>query len=126
MCVLARASRLSQPTTGAYKSPVRRAGWRCVVSAYVARTYDWGSTTGWWLDGKLAAVFCEFRATKFMPVSQAICERAVALTKHYGKRLYGYDAIHLATALEYKVKAFVTNDKTLLNLQVNELDIKGL
>lgn len=78
------------------------------------------------LDGKLAAVFCEFRATKFMPVSQAVCERAVALTKHYGKRLYGYNAIHLATALEYKVKTFVTNDKTLLNLQVNELDIKGL
>lgn len=78
------------------------------------------------LDGKLAMVLRDFGATRFMPVSQAICERAVALTKHYGKQVYGYDAIHLATALEHKAQAFVTNDEVLLNLQIDGLAIRGL
>lgn len=78
------------------------------------------------LDGKLAVVLRDFDATRFIPVSQAICERAVALTKRYGKQVYGYDAIHLATALEHKAEAFVTNDKALLNLKIEGLDIHGL
>src|SRR5580698_7651091 len=49
------------------------------------------------LDKKLALILDDFGATRFVPVSQAICERAVALTKRYGKQAYGYDAIHLAT-----------------------------
>lgn len=65
-------------------------------------------------------------ATEFVPVSQLICQRAVALTKRYGKQVYGYDAIHLATALELKAPVFVTNDKALLSVQVEGLDIRGL
>jgi predicted nucleic acid-binding protein len=78
------------------------------------------------LDEKLALVLHDFRATRFVPVTQAICERAVVLTRRYGKQVYGYDAIHLATALEHKAKVFVTNDKTLINLQIDGLDIRGL
>lgn len=78
------------------------------------------------LDGKVALALRDLGATRFVPVSQAICERAVALTKGYGKQVYGYDAIHLATALEHKAEAFVTNDKVLLNLQIDGLDIRGL
>jgi predicted nucleic acid-binding protein len=75
---------------------------------------------------KLATVLLDLNATRFIAVSQAICERAVALTKHYGKQVYGYDAIHLATALEYKSKVFVTNDKTLLGLSIEGLTTRGL
>lgn len=64
--------------------------------------------------------------TTFIPVSQAICQRAVALTKRFGKQVYGYDAIHLATALEQRAAVFVTNDKALLGVQIEGLDIRGL
>lgn len=78
------------------------------------------------LEGKLAAVLRDFSATRFMPVSHAICERAVALTKRYGRQVYGYDAIHLATALEHKANTFVTNDKVLLEVKVEGLETRGL
>jgi len=65
-------------------------------------------------------------ATKFVPVSLSICERAVSLTKRYGEQVYGYDAILLATALEYKVDYFVTNDKQILGLELVELKIISL
>ncbi len=78
------------------------------------------------LDDVVAAVLGDLRSTKFMPVSLTICERAVALTKRFGKQVYGYDAIHLATALEHRATSFVTNDKALLNLRIDGLDICGL
>jgi predicted nucleic acid-binding protein len=78
------------------------------------------------LDSTVASVLRDLGATKFMPVSQTICERAVALTKRFGKQVYGYDAIHLATALEHKATAFVTNDKALLGVHIDGLDIRGL
>lgn len=65
-------------------------------------------------------------ATKFAPVTMAICRRAVGLTGTYGKRLYGYDAIHLATALENGAETFITNDKALLGAGVREIEIRGL
>lgn len=65
-------------------------------------------------------------ATEFIPVSQSICQRAVALTKKFGKQVYGYDAIHLATALEHRATEFVTNDKALLSLHIDGLNIRGL
>src|SRR5438105_4520644 len=61
------------------------------------------------LESTVAKVLRDLGATRFVPVSQTICERAVALTKRYGKQVYGYDAIHLATALEHKAIVFVTN-----------------
>jgi predicted nucleic acid-binding protein len=65
-------------------------------------------------------------ATEFVPVSQSICQRAVALTRQYGRRVYGYDAINLATALEHRATEFITNDKALLSLEIDELVIRGL
>jgi predicted nucleic acid-binding protein len=77
-------------------------------------------------DEVIAGVLRDMSATKFIPVTQAICERAVALTKRYGRRVYGYDAIHLATALEHKATIFITNDKALLEMQIEGLRIRGL
>lgn len=78
------------------------------------------------MDKKLALVLRDLSTTKFVPVSRAICERAVDITKRCGKQAYGYDAIHLATALEHGSKIFVTNDKALLGVQVEGLEIRGL
>jgi len=78
------------------------------------------------LDKKLRSILHDFGTTKFVPVTLAICERAVTLTKHYGKQVYGYDAIHVATAIEYKADNFITNDEALISLQLDELKIHGL
>ncbi|MGH7195737.1 MAG: type II toxin-antitoxin system VapC family toxin [Candidatus Saccharimonadales bacterium] len=78
------------------------------------------------LAEQLAAALSDLQATKFVPVNLAICEQAVNLTRRYGKALYGYDAVHIATALVYKAEAFVTNDKTLISLQPDELIIRSL
>ena len=77
-------------------------------------------------DEELAKISHSLGSTKLVSVSQAICERAVSLTKRYGKHLYGYGAIHLATAMEYKAEVFVTNDKAILNISVDKLIIQGL
>ena len=78
------------------------------------------------LDKKLVTVLNDLGATKFVPVTLAICEKATMLTKKYGKKLYGYDAIHIATAIQYKAASFVTNDRTLIDLQINEMPILSL
>lgn len=75
---------------------------------------------------KLSIILNDLSSTKFVPVTQEICERAVALTKRYGRMLYGYDAIHIATAIVYKAETFITNDKTLTSLELKEIMISGL
>jgi predicted nucleic acid-binding protein len=75
---------------------------------------------------ELIGALRDLGATKFMPVSPGICERAVGLTKRYGRAVYGYDAIHIATAIEHKAEVFVTNDKMLTNLRLDEIAIVGL
>jgi predicted nucleic acid-binding protein len=92
--------------------------WQELMTGVVLRGHN--------LEGKLAAVLHDLGATRFVPVTFAICERATALTKRYGKQLYGYDAIHIATAIEYKANYFITNDKALTSLQLDELTIRGL
>lgn len=78
------------------------------------------------VDAKVARALRDLTATKFMPVSHAICERAVGITGQYGKQAYGYDAIHLATAIEHKAAVFITNDKSLLGLHIEGLEILSL
>lgn len=78
------------------------------------------------LDSLIAEALRRLGATKFVPVSQSICQRAIALTKQFGRQVYGYDAICLATALDHRATEFVTNDKALLGLQIDGLDIRGL
>jgi predicted nucleic acid-binding protein len=75
---------------------------------------------------QLIAVLRDLGATKFMPVNQGICERAITLTRRYGRAVYGYDAIHIATAIEHKAEVFITNDKMLTNLRLDEIVIQGL
>jgi predicted nucleic acid-binding protein len=75
---------------------------------------------------KLATILDEFNSTKFTPVSLSISKRAVALTKQYGKQVYGYDAIHIANAIEHKAKSFITNDQKLLSLNIKEIEICSL
>jgi predicted nucleic acid-binding protein len=75
---------------------------------------------------ELVAVLRDLGVTKFVPVNLGICERAVNLTRRYGRAVYGYDAIHVATAIENKAEVFITNDKMLTNLRIDEIDIRGL
>jgi predicted nucleic acid-binding protein len=78
------------------------------------------------IDAKVALALSELNITRFVPVSKDICKQSVALTRQYGKKIYGYDAIHLATAIEQKADVFITNDKMLLSLNIDELPIQGL
>jgi predicted nucleic acid-binding protein len=75
---------------------------------------------------ELVATLRDLGATKFVPVNLGICERAVNLTKRYGRAVYGYDAIHIATAIENKAEVFITNDKMLTNLRLDEIAIQAL
>jgi predicted nucleic acid-binding protein len=80
-------------------------------------------------EGKTAELIATLRdlgTTKFIPVNLSICERAVNLTARYGRAVYGYDAIHIATAIENKAEVFITNDKMLTNLRLDEIAIRGL
>lgn len=82
---------------------------------------------GYGADEQLQASLRDLAATRFVPVTQEICQRAVLLTARYGKQVYGYDAIHLATALTHGATAFITNDKALLSaLSVDDLEIRAL
>jgi predicted nucleic acid-binding protein len=75
---------------------------------------------------ELIAVLGDLGATKFVPVNLAICKRAVNLTKRYGRAVYGYDAVHIATAIECNANVFITNDKMLTNLRLDEIVVQGL
>jgi predicted nucleic acid-binding protein len=82
---------------------------------------------GYGADDQLMRSLRDLTATRFVPVMQEICKRAVLLTAQYGRQVYGYDAIHLATALTHGATAFVTNDKALLSvLSVDDLEIRAL
>jgi predicted nucleic acid-binding protein len=78
------------------------------------------------LDRTVGNVLGDLGATRFVPVSLSICERAVTLSRRFGKQVYGYDAIHLATALEHRATEFVTNDRALLGVHLDGLTIRGL
>lgn len=92
--------------------------WQELVTGAVLRNGD--------QEEVILEALAELGATKFVAVNLAICQRAVALTRAYGRKLYGYDAIHIATALENKAEAFITNDKLLLGLEIRELSVRGL
>jgi predicted nucleic acid-binding protein len=71
-------------------------------------------------------VLSDLGLTDFLPVTQEIAELAVSLTKKYGRKLFGYDAIHIATAIEHKADYFVTNDLELVKLNISEIEIRPL
>jgi len=68
----------------------------------------------------------DFHSTKFIPVTIAICNTATKLTQKYGKKLFGYDAIHIATAIELRADLFITNDRLLNSLNIKEIKVIGL
>lgn len=82
---------------------------------------------GYGTDERLQASLRDLTTTRFVPVTQEICKRAVLLTARYGNQVYGYAAIHLATALTHGATAFITNDKALLStFSVDDLEIRAL
>jgi predicted nucleic acid-binding protein len=96
----------------------------CVLSALVVQEYATGRILKTGEDGLHA--FDRFSNLKIVPITDRICRLAIQLTQKYGRCLRGYDAIHIATAIDSKADCFVTNDKTLLNLKVEEIEVKGL
>lgn len=79
------------------------------------------------IDKVLAQMGGRLGQTKFMAVTQSISDRAIGLTRQFGRQISGNDALVLATALEHKASVFVTNDKALLGVQrVDGLEIRGL
>ena len=53
---------------------------------------------------------------KFVSVSQRIATIAVELSAEYGKKLLGYDAIHIATAIDSGVDKFSTNEALVASI----------
>ena len=74
----------------------------------------------------LMSLLEDFHSTKFIPVTIAICNTATKLTQKYGKKLFGYDAIHIATAIELRADLFITNDRLLNSLNIKEIKVIGL
>lgn len=64
--------------------------------------------------------------TEFVPVSKQITEEAVRLTVKYGRKILGYDSIHLATSIVSGGNVFYTNDKQLLSAGVEEVNIRAI
>jgi len=65
------------------------------------------------------------QTTIFCEVTDRIIEKASWLTLEYGRKLRGYDAIHLATALENGMDVFYTNDRELLAVgKVGRLELR--
>lgn len=64
---------------------------------------------------------------RFLPVTKEVSLKAVELTLRHGRKVIGYDAIHLATALLNNVDVFYTNDRDLLSIkQIDSLKILPL
>jgi len=77
-------------------------------------------------EAKQRAILDQFMTTRFVPVTEVIANKAVALTRQFGRKAKGYDAILLATAIEQGADTFWTNDKTLLELKLPNLNIRSL
>ena len=60
---------------------------------------------------------------RWVEVNDTIIFQAVELTRKYGNKIKGYDAVILATAIVGGVSKFYTNDKSLDKLGVTEIDV---
>jgi predicted nucleic acid-binding protein len=64
--------------------------------------------------------------TKWLNVDDKIVYMAAMLTKKYGNRIKGYDAILVATAITGGAKVFYTNDKALYTQKLEEITIQPI
>jgi len=63
----------------------------------------------------------------FQSITLPIAKRAANLMRQYGKKVSGYDALHLASALETGAEVFYTNDKELVSIDaIHTLRIQSL
>ncbi len=74
----------------------------------------------------LRSILGELKNTKFVDVSKTIVDKACELTAQYNKKAFGYDAIHLATAITAGSPVFYTSDEQLLSLRNPDLKIAAL
>lgn len=69
-------------------------------------------------------LFDSLENTRFMAVTDDIIREAVRLTSKYGRKVIGYDAIHIATAILGGSAVFYTNDQQLFDAKIDEILIK--
>jgi predicted nucleic acid-binding protein len=63
------------------------------------------------------------RKARFVSVDDAVARLAAELTLRHGRKIIGYDALHVATALRAGADEFWTNDKALAKVKVDGLKI---
>ena len=65
-------------------------------------------------------------STKWLNVDTDIVAMAAELTKKYGHKIKGYDAIMVATAIIGGANIFYTNDKAIYSLKLSEIEISSI
>lgn len=71
-------------------------------------------------------VFDNFTITNFVPVTKEIVEKAIDLIAKSEKKIKNHDAVLLATAIVHGATEFWTNDKQILTIKTEEIQIRSL
>lgn len=71
-------------------------------------------------------LFDSLENTEFIDVNKEVADKAVCLTARYGRKILGYDAIHIASAIVAGAYVFYTNDERLASVKISEIEIRLL